>query len=489
MSQQQTDEQIRWGVEALNAEREERRAFQEEHARDRQRWIDKNPYYYSKVAKLLSHIVEPGRRVLHLRSETGYFLDAVKPSQGVGVEISPSMAELAGQRYPQLAFDCADPETYVGDAPFDYVLCSNITDTTDILALLGNAADHCHSRSRLVIYTYNYLWQPLLEWASRKGLRMPALEPNWLSPDDLECFLNLAGFELVKTYRAILCPVRIPFLSECANRFLASLPGLSRLCMTTVVVARPVPKPRPEKELTVSVVVPCKNEEGNIAAAVARIPEMGRGTEIIFCDDKSTDGTAEAVRQAMRDHPDRDIRLVDGPGVCKAQNVWTGFRAAKGDVLMILDADLTVMPEELPYFFKALAAGTGDFINGSRMIYPMRDMAMKFTNFVGNKIFSLMFSLLLGHYIKDTLCGTKVMWREDFSRLEPLIGSWGIKDLWGDYDLLFGASKLHLVIHDLPVHYQERLHGVTKMRRVFWNGWRMLRMWWAAWRKLRQSYY
>jgi hypothetical protein len=156
---------------------------------------------------------------------------------------------------------------------------------------------------------------------------------------------------------------------------------------------------------------------------------------------------------------------------------------------MILDADLTVMPEELPYFFKALAAGTGDFINGSRMIYPMRDMAMKFTNFVGNKIFSLMFSLLLGHYIKDTLCGTKVLWREDFSRLEPLIGSWGIKDLWGDYDLLFGASKLHLVIHDLPVHYQERLHGVTKMRRVFWNGWRMLRMWWAAWRKLRQSYY
>ena len=489
MSREQTHPGIRWGVEALEAEREQRRSFQEDHAKSRQLWIDKNPYYYGKVAKLLEHIVEPGRSVLHLRCETGYFLDAVKPAHGVGVEISQTMVDLAKGRYPHLAFDCADPQDYAGERTFDYVLCSNITDTTDILALLANAATQCHPRSRLVIYTYNYLWQPVLEWASRRGLRMPALEPNWLSPDDLQCFLALAGFECIKTYRAILCPKNIPLLSECANRFLAVVPGLARLCMTTVLVARPVPQPRSVEDLKVSVVVPCKNEEGNIAPAVARIPRMGRSTEILFCDDKSTDGTVAAVRQAIKDHPDREIRLVNGPGICKAQNVWTGFQAATGDVLMILDADLTVMPEELPYFLNALAAGTGDFINGSRMIYPMRVMAMKFANFVGNKIFSLMFSLLFGHYIKDTLCGTKVLWREDFVRLQPLIGTWGIEDLWGDYDLLFGASKQHLVIHDLPVHYQERLHGVTKMRRVFWNGWRMLRMWWAAWRKLRQSYH
>jgi len=488
MVREQTASGIRWGVEALDAEREKRREFQEAHAETRQSWVDKNPYYYSKVAKLLKYIVEPGRRVLHLRCETGYFLDAVRPEQGVGVEISRSMVDLAKKRYPNLAFDCADPQYYADDETYDYVLCSNISDTTDVLALLANAASCCHQRSRLVVYTYNYLWQPILEWASRRGRRMPTLEPNWLSPNDLECFLKLAGFELIKTYRAILLPKRVPLLSEFANRFLAVIPGLSQLCMTTVLVARPIPKPRRVEDVKVSVIVPCKNEEGNIAAAVARMPQMGRGTEIIFCDDKSTDGTADAVRRAIKDNPDRNIRLVDGPGICKAQNVWTGFRAATGDALMILDADLTVMPEELPYFLNALVAGTGEFINGSRMVYPMRDMAMKFANYVGNKIFSLMFSLLFGHYIKDTLCGTKVLWREDFARLEPLIGTWGIEDLWGDYDLLFGASKRHLVIHDLPVHYQERLHGVTKMRRVFWNGWRMLRMWWAAWRKLRCGY-
>jgi len=478
-----------WGVEALDAERRYRRDFLTAHASARQQWIDANPYYYGKVARLLSHVIEPGSSVLHMRCETGDLLASVRPAVGVGLDISRPMVEIAQKRHPEFEFVCGDPETYQADRKFDYVLLSNITDVVDVQALLENAAAHCHHRSRLVIYTYNYLWQPILEWASRKGLRMPTPEPNWLSSGDLACFLNLAGFEPVRTFRAILFPKPVPLLSWCANRVLARLPGLSRLCMTSVTTARPVKNVRRPKDVTVSVVVPCKNEAGNIADAVRRTPEMGAGTELIFCDDKSTDGTAEAVRQAIKDNPDRNIRLVDGPGICKAQNVWTGFRAATGDILMILDADLTVMPEELPLFVEALLDGTGDFINGSRMVYPMPDLAMKYANLMGNKAFSVMFSLLFGHYIKDTLCGTKTLWREDFKRIEPYIGAWSAKDLWGDYDLLFGATRLNLAIHDLPVHYQERIYGVTKMRRVFWNGVRMLRMFFAAWRKLRQGYY
>jgi len=175
---------------------------------------------------------------------------------------------------------------------------------------------------------------------------------------------------------------------------------------------------------------------------------------------------------------------VSGPGICKAENVWTGFRAAKGDVLMILDADLAVMPEELPVFFGSLINGRGDFINGSRLVYPMQKRAMKFANMIGNKLFGLTFSFLLDQRIKDTLCGTKALWRKDWIRMEPILGSWGMKDLWGDYELLFGASRLQLEIVEVPVHYQERLHGVTKMTRVFANGWRMLRICWHAWHRL-----
>jgi glycosyltransferase involved in cell wall biosynthesis len=211
---------------------------------------------------------------------------------------------------------------------------------------------------------------------------------------------------------------------------------------------------------------------------------MGKHTEILFCDDKSTDGTADEVRRMQSLYPDKDIRLVEGPGICKAENVWTGFRASRGDVLMILDADLTVLPEELPVFFRALVSSRGDFVNGSRLIYPMQRDAMKFANMIGNKFFGLAFSYLLDQRIKDTLCGTKVLWRKDWVRMEHSLGSWGIQDRWGDYELLFGASKLHLDIVEVPVHYQERMYGVTKMTRVFSNGLRMLGICWHVWRCL-----
>ena len=258
--------------------------------------------------------------------------------------------------------------------------------------------------------------------------------------------------------------------------------------MIKVLVSRPITPPRDPTEVGVSVIIPCKNEEGNIESAVQRIPQMGRHTEIIFCDDKSTDGTADQVRRMQKRCPDRDIKLVEGPGICKADNVWAGFDAAQQDVLMILDADLTVMPEELPLFFHALAQGKGEFINGTRLVYPMQKMAMRTGNMVGNSFFSRFFTLILGQPIRDTLCGTKVLWRSDWRRIKPLIGAWGVKDRWGDYELIFGAAKRHLKIHDLPVHYQERIYGSTKMVRVFCNGMNMLRMSLNAWINFMASY-
>jgi glycosyltransferase involved in cell wall biosynthesis len=249
-----------------------------------------------------------------------------------------------------------------------------------------------------------------------------------------------------------------------------------------VIVARPKPEPKPESDVTVSIIIPCRNERDNVPLAVERIPEMGAHTEILFCDDKSTDGTPDEVERMIKAYPNRDIRLVHGPGICKAENVWTGFRAARGDVLMVLDGDLAVMPEELPYFLRALLSGSGEFVNGSRLVYPARKHAMKFANMIGNKLFGLTFSFLLDQRIKDTLCGTKVLWRRDWKRLESNLGSLGVKDLWGDYELLFGAAKLHLQICEVPVHYQERLYGTTKMTRVFSNGARMLNICFHAWR-------
>lgn len=473
-----------WGLPALEQVREARRRHQESVAPQRSKWIRANKYFYGRIQRLLQFIVEPAKRVLELRCESGDFLACTKPSQGVGVDISDAMVAQAQAAHPALKFLKSDPEDFDLHETFDYILFDHIFDTVDILHAFERVRAHCHADSEVIIINYNHFWQPILELATKLRLRSRFVEPNWVSENDVRGFLRLAGFRLVRKHRLLLFPKYIPLLSSFINDFLARLPGLRRLCLMQVMVARPMVAALQESQVTVSVIVPCRNEAGNIQAAVERIPQMGRQTEILFCDDKSTDGTADEVRRMQRLYPEKEIRLIDGPGICKAENVWSGFRSARGDVLMILDADLTVMPEELPFFFRALVRRHGGFVNGSRLVYPMQQMAMKFANIVGNKFFSQIFSFLLDQRIKDTLCGTKVLWRKDWLRLEPYVGSWGIQDLWGDYELLFGASKLHLEIVEVPVHYQERIYGVTKMTRVISNGWRMLRICWHAWLRL-----
>jgi hypothetical protein len=408
----------------------------------------------------------------------------VTPSCGVGVELGEVMVACARRQYPNLVFHQCDPEEIDLGATFDYILFDHVFDTVDILKALERIRRHCTANTRVLVINYNQLWQPALELASKVGWRSRFVEPNWVSELDLRGFFGLAGFLPIRSYRLFLFPKRVPLLSAFMNDCLARLPGIQRLDLMQVTVARLAPEPIREEDVTVSVIVPCRNEVGNVRQAVERIPEMGHHTEILFCDDRSTDGTADEVRQMQALYPERDIRLIDGPGICKAENVWTGFRAARGDVLMILDADLSVMPEELPVFLRALLSGRGDFINGSRLVYPMQRYAMKFANMIGNKFFSFVFSFLLNQRVKDTLCGTKVLWRRDWQRMEPHLGEWGIRDLWGDYELLFGASRLSLRILDVPVHYQERIYGFTKMNRVFANGLRMMRICWHAWGRL-----
>ncbi len=483
-AEHEREAQPAWGPEALLEVRAARRKQQEEIAATREEYVRKNHYFYERLKRTLRYIVEPGKRVLELRCETGHLLAAVEPAYGVGVEISDAMVGVAQQKNPNLRFVRSELEELELNETFDYIIFSHIFDTVDILRTLEQIRKHSTVETQLIIVNYNQFWEPLAELASRLGLRAQFVEPNWVSENDVRGFLKLAGFRPVRKYRQMLFPKWIPLFSNFVNGFLARLPGLRRLCLMQIMVARPMRGAVHEEDVSVSVIVPCRNEAGNVEQAVNRIPQMGRQTEILFCDDKSTDATREEVKRMQELHRDKEIRLIDGPGICKAENVWTGFRAARGQVLMILDADLTVMPEELPMFLRALTSGRGDFVNGSRLVYPMQQDAMKFSNMMGNKLFGLVFSFLLDQRIKDTLCGTKALWKKDWQRMERNVGSWGIKDLWGDYELLFGASRLHLEIVEVPVHYQERLHGVTKMTRVFANGWRMLRICLQAWYRL-----
>lgn len=446
------------------------------------KWINRNPYYYNQLLKTLRFIIPEGSSVLNLRSGIGYILNRLKPSKGLGIDSSEKQIEEAKKNYPNLDFICQNSEELNIDGSFDFILVSSPEDIVDIKAVLDSAKNNCHDRTRVVFTYYNYGWHQLVKLAERLKLKLPQKMHNWLAPTDIDNLLTLSNYETLYHKKFILFPFNIPVLSYILNRFLARLPILRHLCMMNVTVARIKPE---EKSPSVSIVIPCRNEAGNIESAVERIPQLAEDQEIIFGDDKSTDGTPEKVLEMAKKYPEKNIRLVNSPGINKANNVWTCFDAAEKDVLMILDADLTVIPEELPYFYEAISKGYGEFINGSRLLYPMHDEAMRFFNVLGNKFFSLFFSYILDTKIKDTLCGTKVLYTSDFKKIKELRGTWGVDDRWGDYELIFGAAKTQLKLIDLPVHYMERTYGETKMTGRIKNGLVMLKMSIAALMKIK----
>lgn len=470
----------------LKEKKEEIRVFFNKIAEQRSFWVKKNRYYYDYLKRVFQFFIEPDSSVLLVRSDTGLLLDGLKPRHGVGIDFSEELIKIAQKNYPHLKFVHQNLENLNVDEKFDYIVLFNLLDDiSDAQKVFKELHKVATSQTRIILSNINSAWHPLLKLGEKLDFKMPQMTLNWLSPTDIENILYLAGFEVIKKNYALLCPKYIPLISWFLNKIVAQIPCLNRLCLLQVLVAKPIVNRNNYNDFFCSVIVPCKNEEGNIEGAVKRIPQMGKGTEIILVDDKSTDGTRNEILKWKTAFPDKNIKLVDGPGKCKALAVWEGFKNATGDILMILDADLTVLPEELPLFFNALVEGKGEFINGSRLVYPMKGEAMHTLNVLGNKFFSWAFSYILGQKIKDTLCGTKVLFREDFERLKKYIGTWGIDDRWGDYDLIFGAAKINLKIIDLPVHYVERTFGETKMKKRFKNGVIMLRMCLAAFCRLK----
>ncbi len=444
-------------------------------ASEREFWQQRASYYYNDQRRYLRFLVPEGLRVLEIGCGLGDQLAALKPRRGVGIDLSEAMVKEASKRHPDLEFLVGDGEALAIDEAFDVILLVDLVGhVLDVEATLKQLRRCCTPTTRVVIAYYSFLWEPFLRFLEQVGLKMPQDEQSWLSPADIRNLIRLADYEVVKAERRLLMPMGIPILSTIANRLFAYLPGLNPLCLSHYVVARMRAAPTDELQ-TVSIVIPCRNEKGNIEAAMARLPSFGRHQEVIFIDGHSTDGTPDEIQRVMAQYHEKDITFLVQDGTGKGDAVRKGFAHATGDILMILDADLTVPPEDLPKFYEAIASGKGEFINGSRLVYPMEHEAMRYLNLLGNKFFSMMFSWLLGERIKDTLCGTKVLFRRDYERIAENRSYFGEFDPFGDFDLLFGASKLNLKILEVPIRYQERTYGATNIHR-FTHGWLLLKM-------------
>jgi SAM-dependent methyltransferase len=459
-------------------------------AERRSRWSLPKDFFRTSSEDYLKFLVPENQRILSLGCGAGDTMAGLNPTFGLGIDLDASALQIAQNKYPRLQFmegDMEDAdliEQIAQNLPFDVVLLDgSLGYLDDIQTFLTRLQVVCNEDTRVVSVYYGYLWEPVLRLAEKLQLREPSLDTTWLRMGDVENFMTLGGFETIKKEWRVLLPFRMFGLGNLVNRYVAPLPWIRRLALCHYLVARKIPK-YSLQELSVSVVIPCRNERGNIESAIQRLPKLGSGTEIIFVEGHSTDGTWEEVKRVQKMYPGLDISILQQTGEGKGDAVRAGFDLAKGDILMILDADLTVPPEDLEKFFEIICSGKGEYVNGSRLIYGMENQAMRFLNFLANHFFALVFTFLINQRLTDTLCGTKVLTRKNYQRIKAGRTYFGTFDPFGDFDLIFGASKLNLKFAEVPVRYASRRYGSTQISR-FRHGLLLLRMVVFAYRKLK----
>lgn len=449
----------------------------------RDKWKRKNRFYQRTIERQYAFIIPEGSTVLELGCCTGDLLNAVKPGKGIGVDFSATAISIAREKYPHLEFHVADAVHFTPETEIDYIIVSDlITSLWDVQAFFRKVRSYVNPRTKIIISSYNYLWEPILKLGETLGMKAKQPLQNWLSYKDIENVLKLENFEIIKVERKLLVPKYIPIVNLVFNKFLANLPLVSNLDLIKFISARPVySDPR---EFSVSIVVPARNEKGNMENAIKRTPKFGSHQEFIFIEGHSSDGTYEEMLRVQKAYPEVDMKVMRQTGKGKGNAVREAFAAATGDILMILDADLTTPPEDMPKFYEALRNNKGEFINGCRLVYPMEKEAMRFLNFLANKFFGWFFSYVLGQQLKDTLCGTKVLFRKDYERIIANRHYFGDFDPFGDFDLLFGAAKLNLKITEVIVRYRDREYGSTQISR-FSHGWLLIKMSIFAARKIK----
>lgn len=441
-----------------------------------------------QLARLHARFIPPGERVLEWGCGRGDLLAALKPAQGLGLNADPERIVEARVKYKDTPCEFREgrlPEIQVEDK-WDHIILNYLPGyLTDVQKAFESLLANSHPRTRLYITSLNNVWYPLIKLSANTGAVVKRDYWNWLSSRDLVNLLELAGWEIVLCRGEQLFPFDIPLLDGFFNRFLVRLPGMQALGMTVFIVARSKARFAPRAQASLSVVVPMRNEEGNVAAALNRIPKLGRFTEVIFVEGNSKDNTWGVLQQAVAEYQGPlQLKLCRQPGKGKWDAVHHGFKHATGDILVIQDGDLTAPPEDLPKFFDVLCDGTAEFVNGSRLVYPMENQAMRFLNMLGNHFFANALSFVLSQRIKDSLCGTKMMAHSDYKRLLKRLPELGDFDPFGDFNLLFGSALMGLRIRDLPVRYKNRTYGETNISR-FRHGWILLKMTAFGLRKIR----
>ena len=453
-------------------------------AKYRSSWIKKSYGFYSEDIRVMKEIIPQNSKILEIGCGTGHLIAALKPSYGVGIDISEKMIDEAKTDFKNIDFIHGDIENanifQNIKSDFDYIIISDtIGYFIDIEKVLNKLHNICNSDTRIIIAYYSPFWEPILNLAAKLKYKMPELPKALLNEVDVSDLLESSKFETVKKQNKILIPFKLLGIGRLLNRYLACIPIISNMCLRNYVIARSIKKSKLDLPKSASVIIPCRNEKGNIRNALERLPLFTKDLEIIFIEGHSSDGTWEEVKKVIKDkhfiNKGFKMTAFQQKGIGKADAVFTAFNKAKKDVLIILDGDLTVPPEDIPKFWNKISSGEAEYINGSRLIYPMENEAMRFLNYIANKLFSILFTWLLGQRYTDTLCGTKVIRKKHYLQAVKRNKEFGDFDPFGDFFIIFGASRLNLKMTEIPIRYRAREYGETQISR-FSHGFLLIKM-------------
>ena len=429
----------------------------------RKKYLNRNRYYHKSILKFFRMVIPKGSKVLELGCGTGDLIGNLDTSYSVGIDISNDMIKIAADKYPSVKFICEDAENFETEEKFEYIIVSGIVETVNnIQVLLEKINKWTTTDSRIFVDFYNPLWYPLIKIGEKIGQKMPEKIKNWLSVDDIENFLYISGYQVIKRKFLMFFPKYIPLVSYILNKFIGNLPVIRRLSLNSVVIARPLRPKEDARNKLCSVVITCRDEEGNIEGLVTRIPKMGDNTEIIFVEGHSKDNTVGKIEEMIQKYPEKDIKMLKQKGIGQGDAFRYGYDEAKGDFVIWLEADLTTPPEEAIHFWEAYINNTGEYVNGSRFIYKMERSAMPLFNFLGNRFFGVLFTILLKQRFTDTLCGFKGISKKNYIKIREQIDYFGDFDPFGDFELIFGAVKNNLKAAEVPVHYHPRQYGESK---------------------------
>jgi hypothetical protein len=427
---------------------------------------------YGCVAREISRITRYADRVIQLDplpGDTGMLRDRIQ-----------------AREMRTAASDSLDPRSR--HDPNDrtvFLFNGNFNTSVDIQGLLHRGRDAMGRFDRVAVVVYNSYFAWLYRLADRLGLRNGPPCTTFVTRGALSQLARLSGFEVVRVRPAVYLPWHFFGIGNALNAIMPAIPGFRWLSLVAVVVLRPVREMAERPSVTV--VIPARNERGNLEAALQRMPDLGPATEVIFVEGHSNDGTWEEIQRLLPLWDGRGgvrLKAVQQTGRGKVDAVRLGFSQASGDVLTILDADLTMPPELLPRFVDAYRLGLGDFINGTRLVYPMEGEAMRLLNWMGNIFFAKLVSWTVEVPFADTLCGTKLVSRRDYERFVEWRSDFGDFDPFGDFELLFPAAVLALGVVDIPVAYRSRTYGSTNIRR-FRDGLKLFRMAGVGFRRVR----